>query len=353
MSFHPSVLATKDLGYLRDSLHAVGYRTDALAANLGLSNAEALLADVARNSFIYSDSLQHSPVDILFNLFLFCAPVSMDAFFALPKRLTRELLEHNLVRVESEGGLVIGNVTISEINGCLYLADRLFENRLGTIKLTFSSDSCMPPHVSSFELMQAISSGCSSPAVLDVGCGSGCLTLPLARSAGVAVGIDINDRAVEFARINAALNGMQVGFEHVEWENFLPDRRYDHIVFNAPNANSAFAFLAGGIPRLLATGGRAHIWLWCEVLASDGGVQGTVSRLANIDPAISLRIVANDDSPFSLSRHAITAGERPWRTLLVERTSDWPSYIDSLRRRGVIEVVSLVLEISNSEHSPH
>ena len=42
--------------------------------------------------------------------------------------------------------------------------------------------------------MKAIARGRTGSAVLDVGCGSGCLSLPLARPAGHVTGIDTSGR---------------------------------------------------------------------------------------------------------------------------------------------------------------
>jgi hypothetical protein len=82
------------------------------------------------------------------------------------------------------------------------------------------------------------------------------------------------------------------------------------------------------------------------VLAGDGDVHAAVARLGRVDPPLTVRVVINERSPFSLGRAAIAQDTRPPNTLLVERTSDWARYVASLRARDVVEVASLVLEIS-------
>lgn len=317
-----------------------------MADLLGLSDPEALLADAARHSVIYGDAAGESPTAVLARLFVFCAPVAADSFEVLPGSLKRELLEHELVEIDPDGEFATGNVTISEVGGRYYLADRLFENIFGTLSVTMNADKCMPPHASSFELARAIGQRAAGSAALDVGCGSGCLTLPLARSGGAVTGIDIGGRAIEFARANASLNGVRALFEQTGWAEFDPGVRYDRVLFNAPDAAAAFGFVSAGVPRLLAAGGVAHVWLWCEVLAGDGDVHAAVARLGRVDPPLTVRVVINERSPFSLGRAAIAQGTRPPNTLLVERTSDWARYVASLRARDVVEVASLVLEIS-------
>ncbi|MGD2114627.1 MAG: methyltransferase [Acidobacteriota bacterium] len=70
---------------------------------------------------------------------------------------------------------------------------------------------------------------------LDVGVGSGVLSLVLSRYAERVVGIDLNPRALAVSRFNAALNGID-RLELVEGDLFEPlsGRRFDRIVFNSP-----------------------------------------------------------------------------------------------------------------------
>ncbi len=72
--------------------------------------------------------------------------------------------------------------------------------------------------------------------VLDLGCGWGALGLFVkARNPGIALtAVDINARAVELTRGNAALNGLQC--EALESDGFgaLAGRRFDAIVTNPP-----------------------------------------------------------------------------------------------------------------------
>jgi SAM-dependent methyltransferase len=347
MTFDPRILAARELGILRNHLAAAGYQSGSLAESFGIASADILIADVARHSLHLWNSTRTSPTAILAKLFMFCAPVPMHLFDSLPGPLTAILREYGLVAVDA-AGCVTGKVSVNEIGGYYYLADRLFENRSGIVSLTPSADACMPPHASSLELMKAIESTRPGSTILDVGCGSGCLSLPFAGTGGKITGIDISDRAVAFACANASLNGLTAEFSHADWKEYKPPQRYDHVVFNSPSAAMAFEFANLGIPRLLAPGGHARIWLRCEVLAEDGDIYGTISRATSIAPQFILQITAHDESPFSLSAAAIESGKRPRRTLLVKHASEWNGYVDSLRSRGVAEVASIVLDISHN-----
>ena len=70
---------------------------------------------------------------------------------------------------------------------------------------------------------------------LDLGCGAGCQTLLAAAHCGHVIGTDLNGRALNFARLNARLNGVH----HVEFRVgsfFAPvaDERFDLLVANPP-----------------------------------------------------------------------------------------------------------------------
>jgi len=335
--------------HLRAGLLDAGYRTQTLAESLGVGGAEALLSDIARISLICCDFLGTSSSAILGKLFLLCAPVPMHIFHKLPEPLSQSLHEHGLVQIDSDGQHAIGRVSITEVDGFYFLTDRLFENRFSTITVAIPDDVCMPPHASSFELMKAIARARGGSTVLDVGCGSGCLSLPLARSADLVTGIDISGRAIAFARANASLNGVRAQFENAAWENYNPQQRYDHILFNTPGPTAAFDFVSAGIPRFLAPGGHAEVWLTCEVLAEDGDIRGAVDRMSTIESPFDLRIMVNDRSPCSLSREAVASRRRPGHTLVVKHPAEWRAYAESLHSRGVVEVASIVLEIEHRD----
>lgn len=345
--FNPDTLAGHDLRYLKTLLLNAGYRTETVSEEFDVQGTEALWADIVRNSLYYYDLLGTSLPAILGKLFLLCVPLPVRVFDELPAPLPRVLREYGLVRTHAD--LVVGTVSITEADGFYFVADRLFENQFGKISVTMpavSSGICIPPNTSSLELMNAIRRVPCGTSVLDVGCGSGFLSLPLARSANLVTAIDTNDRAVVFARVNASLNDVAFRIEHAAWENYDPPQRYDHIVFNTPSPSVAYEFVTMGIPRLLAAGGRAQVFLICEVLAEDDDIRAAVGRMSIIESPFELNIVINNRSPFSLSREAIVSGKRPPRTLLIKQPSEWRAYVDSLRLRGVVEVVSTILEVT-------
>jgi Methyltransferase small domain len=70
---------------------------------------------------------------------------------------------------------------------------------------------------------------------LDLGTGCGTLALAAAPSAESVIGTDINRRALDFGRINAALNGVSnVSFLHGDRFEPVAGRRFDSIISNPP-----------------------------------------------------------------------------------------------------------------------
>ena len=104
--------------------------------------------------------------------------------------------------------------------------------------------------------------------VLDLGCGGGVQALLAARHAKSVVGVDLNPRALAFARFNARLNGVR----NVEWREgdlFEPvaGERFDLVVSNPPYVVSPESWLlfrdgggAGdGICARIVTGLGSHL----------------------------------------------------------------------------------------------
>ncbi|MEV0329164.1 methyltransferase [Micromonospora echinospora] len=107
---------------------------------------------------------------------------------------------------------------------------------------------------------------------LDMGCGSGVLSLVLADRYESVLGVDVNPRAVALSRLNAALNGLtNVTFR--EGDMFEPaEGRFSRIVFNSPTNEEGNEFVdlleAGepilemffrNVPRKLESGGIVEV----------------------------------------------------------------------------------------------
>jgi release factor glutamine methyltransferase len=128
--------------------------------------------------------------------------------------------------------------------------------------------------------------------LLDVGCGSGILSLIAARGGADVTSVDINPKAVEAALINAAANGLGGKMRVVQsnlFEMVPPGERFDIIVWNPPfypeepTDDASRAWKAGGAYRVIeqfADSGGSYLGQGgaiIVVLSSDVNVQMILS----------------------------------------------------------------------------
>ncbi len=125
---------------------------------------------------------------------------------------------------------------------------------------------------------------------LDIGTGSGFQALLAAAHCGRVAATDVNPRALAFARLNAALNGVDLELLQGPLYQPVAGRRFDLIVSNAPFViapRPTHYFLHGGLPgddvsRALARGAAAHLTEagYCQFLANWLMPADWVDRLA-------------------------------------------------------------------------
>lgn len=94
--------------------------------------------------------------------------------------------------------------------------------------------------------------------ILDVGCGGGLLSEPMARLGAAVTGIDASRRNVEVARDHAALSGLVIDYRAVPAERLAEEQpdRFDAIVASEVIEHVAdTALFAAALSRLLRPGG--------------------------------------------------------------------------------------------------
>jgi len=225
------------------------------------------------------------PAAIAARVFLLHDPVEADEAREALGDLT-PLREASFIE-EADGGTV-SRVHLALAGGVLCFGDL---PGLG-------GDAVMPLCGATLELVRAVTPGSPVDRALDLGCGAGPVGLHLARAARRVVATDINPRAALFARLNAALNGVEnlevrVGdlYEPVRGERF--DRVAAHPPFVARAADArGSTFVHGGTrgdelplrvlagaPEHLAPGGRAVVlgdWPVVDGDALDARVRAAV-----------------------------------------------------------------------------
>lgn len=113
--------------------------------------------------------------------------------------------------------------------------------------------------------------------VLDLGCGSGILSVFAAKAGARVVAVDINPEAVRCTRLNSLMHGLDGRIEAREGDLFGPvaGERFDLVLFNPPyfpgrarepwehawRSEDALQRFIEGLPAVLAPGGRALLVL--------------------------------------------------------------------------------------------
>jgi SAM-dependent methyltransferase len=176
----------------------------------------------------------------------------------------------------------------------------------------------------SLNLLEFLSQRIGAPAgrrVLDVGTGSGVLLVSWARTARAAVAVELNPRAVELARFNAAVNDVTCTVTGGDVFALAPTLgEFDVVVWNAP-----FMFLpdAERELKLDGFGGELGIGITLEfverlpaLLAADGvavvltsspvieGVDRLGAELAEVVPRLALDVHATTVQAFWIPRLA-------------------------------------------------
>lgn len=70
--------------------------------------------------------------------------------------------------------------------------------------------------------------------VLDLCCGSGCISVALAKAGAKVYAVDVNDKAIELTKENASLWGVSVDVEKMDILSEKTDKVFDMIVSNPP-----------------------------------------------------------------------------------------------------------------------
>jgi|GEM_PF-2463418 len=297
---------------LHDHLVGIGYGPDRAAALFGLKE----VADVRPSRAGYFDAfvLPHDAAGHAARFFVLHQPEPEAGLRAwLGDAAVDLLLEMGaLIRVAGE---LRSLVSATWFAGRLIFADARAYNAVWPGEPF--ADYVMPPGGDSVGL-ERVAPRTLRRATLDICCGAGAQTLAAAAYSETVVGVDINPRALRFARFNAAVNRIErATFVHGDVYEPLGDARFDAIVANPPFV----PWPADDAELLYRGGGRAGDDVIARILA------GAVTRL---DARGSLTIVADFANAATLpERIARWQGESRRTLIVVQHHYDLLTYAET------------------------
>ncbi len=211
---------------VKEAFTQAGYTDAGILERLGVN--EVREATLAQRPVMLYRTRELSPLDVLLRLFILETPCGLEAFRrAVRPGSVDAWVEAGFVVVE--GAEVRAAVRVLPYRGLLVAFD--LNARLETPK---ARDYVMGIGSSSLTLAN-LTVRKPSRATLDVGTGCGFQALLAAAHSDRVVAVDRNPRAVQFARLNAALNGLD-HVECLEGDCLEPviGQRFDLIVANPP-----------------------------------------------------------------------------------------------------------------------
>jgi SAM-dependent methyltransferase len=282
---------------LIDYLRATGYTLPELARIVDDSDPASFIINAGRCAFLYDDELRDhaSPVALLARLFLLGGRIEAAQYRAAVPANIRDLLERLAVVREHEGN-VTAEVAIVELDASYLISDKLFDNRDGMIEVHADPSAVWPMSEWSLNLYRRLATDPRWTRMLDVGCGTGCVSLLSRRRYAELSGFDLNPRAVAFANLNATLAAAAVQYTVADCLAYTAAAPFDHIVFAAPAGPSvggegamvsyggrlghelALRFMSERAAALLAPGGCCQTWSIFAVQQAFGSVKELVER---------------------------------------------------------------------------
>jgi len=220
-------------GYTRDSVRAA-LRTD---QHLTAQPGEVVLFErrVAGSSTL----------EILIRLFLVGQTVQPDGAATLAPQLLRELERAGLVELTDRG--LRATVKLAPHGDILIACDRAYYRDSETHAADLVTGVSSPAI-----LLADLTVRRAARSALDLGTGGGIQALLLAKHCRRVVAVDVNPRALEFARMNAGLNGIDnIELRLGSWFEPVANERFDLITANPPyvmSPDSTFLYRDSGMP---------------------------------------------------------------------------------------------------------
>ncbi len=249
---------------------------------------------------------------------------------------------------DDDGGRLRSSLRLMPFAGLLLASDEVEARH----------DPVMGPGATTLELWRATSVE-PGVRVLDIGCGAGSLALAAVRAgAGEVVGVDLDPRAIAYARFNARLNRIErARFEVGDLAVPVAGQTFDLVISQPPFVTSppsiaTTTYLHGGlrgdelthrmlgqIPPLLGERGRALVLF---DTADDAELMGRVSASLGRAP---LRVLAVAATGLDAEQQALGYAAATHAQLGPEYAAAAIAYREHLRELGIVRTRHVLLAI--------
>lgn len=103
------------------------------------------------------------------------------------------------------------------------------------------ADAIFPPHPESVYMSYLIPNITSKKKFLDVGIGTGILSIIASKKGWQSTGVDVNERAIQFATMNSILNNVECIYEKNDLGNKFKNNDFDFCIANLPFEPTPFS----------------------------------------------------------------------------------------------------------------
>ncbi len=218
------------------------------------------------------------------------------------------------------------------------LEDTLKNHTIGGLDIALETSPTVFYPTSTSNLIAQVLEVPTGASVLDVGCGVGVLAIYAAlKGAGSVAAVDIMPEACEYAKKNAAKNGVSDRVEVFQGDLFepLPPRRFDVIIDDVSGIADEVARLSSWFPDPVPTGGpdgTKHVVAMLDhvkdFLTEKGVLYLPIASLSN-----AKRILQAAREIFGSKIEQLTRVDYPFGPGLKEHVEK----LDDLRAQGIID----------------
>jgi hypothetical protein len=258
-------LKKEDLLPFLMKLREYKYDEASIFGRLGISDIDDIIVRYLP-AYLQFNLAENSPLDRLIKIYIFALKINEDELIdILGDEITATLYKACLL--EKEDGMVFSSVALFPCLGGVFATDHMFTT-------AYVSRSVYPLGIDSYSLARVLMD-VNAGTTLDLCTGCGVHAILAAKTSGSVIGVDLNPRAVNFARFNALLNQVD-NIEFLQGNLYEPvaGKKFDWIIANppfvpspdkrlyfrhgSPSGEAILQTVLSGLPEFLNDGGYAQ-----------------------------------------------------------------------------------------------